>query len=620
MIVSLTLWDWVKLAGSFILFMGSGLLFLCLFPNSKKMSISMRLILVFGLSLGLWVILLIWLDCFNIALNKWLVRIIFVLIASLLFVKGIKNRKAFLTFFKENNARSDLLIIAFSVLITLLYFYFYRDLIAGMGSDSMHHTLISSLILKNGQLPSDYGPYAPVVSFSYHFGYHSFIAAISWLSGISARLLVVISTAVLMGLASLAGGALVLYLTNNALLGLLSEAIIGIIYVFPAYSLLWGRYTQLMGTLMLMIFIMGLIYWKEQEKFSFKFASVLVVLTIGLLFSHYRIAFVGAVFAVLYLLLQEKPLSNIKTHIGKWAAVPLGAIMLSAPWIIQLLINRKKGFETIGVQTNDSFFSLADRLGPFFKIEIQTWLLIGISVVFILLGFYRRNKIILVVFYWLLALFFISQPMVFGHTVDPVTLIISLYVPIIILTGSGLSIIAGLITKRSGKFIMKIAIVLLVMAGIILGIRRWETIDFPTKTFVTVDDLEAAEWIKNNTEPDALFLINTYQFPINEHLMIGLDAGYWLPVLAERQTVAPPMVYLVEKMSYYHAENDPIKYHLINNAISSPGSAEALRESGVDYIYLGAKGGIIKLESVKTSDDFEHIFQLNDVNIFRVLP
>src|SRR3954468_9983841 len=49
-----------------------------------------------------------------------------------------------------------------------------------MFGDSLHHTMITDLILRTGRVPSGYQPYVPVDTFSYHFGFHTLSAVLAW--------------------------------------------------------------------------------------------------------------------------------------------------------------------------------------------------------------------------------------------------------------------------------------------------------------------------------------------------------------------------------------------------------------------------------------------------------
>ena len=618
MISSLSHWQWFKLITSFILFFSPGFLILNFSKGLKKISLPMHLVLAFGSSLGFWILLLIWLQLFNFSINSLIVRLLFSLLFIILLIQLFVIRGKILEWLKKKKNYPELLLIAFGILIILLYLYFYRNLVAGMGSDSMHHTLISSLFIGNGQIPKDYGPYAPVVTFSYHFGYHAYITAMSLLSGITPRLMVVISGAILMGLASFAGGSLVFYLTRRPLLGILSEAIIGIIYVFPSYSLLWGRYTQLMGTIMLMIFLLALIYWDHEEDFSFKFSPILILITIGLIFSHYRICITGIIFTIIYLIVRKNPLAILKQHVTQWLFMPLGALILSSPWLIQLFIARQNGYEAIGVQTKVSFFSL-ERLGPLFHREPQTWILVGLSIAAVVFGIIKKDRIIAVTAIWGFVLAIVTQPELSGYTIDPVTMIISSYVPIIMLIGLGLSNLQIWKSTNPNGLAANVIILLILIVGLASGMSRWKDFNFTKHTYITSEDLAAANWIKRNTDSESLFMINTYQFQINDNLIIGLDGGYWLPVIAERQTVVPPMGYLLEKMAYPQAEETATTFHQLEGDLDSFNAVEALRMSGVDYVYIGALGGRIDLNELITSDNFEQIYQKNDVTIFRII-
>jgi len=610
-----SLWEWIKVAGSFVLFFGPGLLLLSFYSSKSKFSPNVHLTFAFGLSLGIWIILLIWLQLFNISLNKYSVRLFFSIVFLSWLIRVTKNKNEILNWFKEKNNYYELIIIIFSIFIFIFYAYAYKELVAGMGSDSMHHTLISSLIMKEGQIPKDYGPYAPVVTFSYHFGYHAYIAALSWLSGIPVRLMVVLSGAILMGLASLAGGALSYYLTKKTLIGLLSAAIIGIIYIFPAYSLLWGRFTQLMGTIILMMFITALIYWDHQYKFSLNFVFVIIAIAIGLIFSHYRISIIGILFSILFLTIRKKIAVIFKNHFLCWLAIPVGVLFISAPKLIQLLISRQIGFSAPGVQFENSYFSLEQRLGPMFYNEIQTWFLIGISLVLILVGLIKREKISLVIFLWLILLFIFSRQMIFGHIIDPITLMVSSYVPMIMSLGLGLS---G-VTQRSKNLYLRFFVLILFFVGMVIGTERWNSFDFLNNSFVTKNDLRAADWIQRNTDNSSLFLVNTYQFPFQEELIIGLDAGYWLPVLAERRTITYPMVYLLEKMNKFAAEKEIIKFHQMQGDFNNVQYFELLKKANIDYYFIGENENINNLSEVFSSDFFDLIYESGGVFIFKLI-
>lgn len=617
MLSSLSMWEWIKLIGSIVLFLIPGLLFLSLLKIRFNFSI-IHITLAFGLSLGLWIILLIWLQLLNISLSSWSVRIMFSVCLLILIGQSLFRRGETLIWLRTEINVSQILILAFSGALVIFYLYLFRNLVAGMGSDSMHHTLISSLIIKQGQIPKDYQQYAPVVTFSYHFGFHTLVAALSWLSGISTRLMVVISGALLMGMISLAGAALVYYLTKQFLPSLIGASIIGIIYVFPSYSLLWGRYTQLLGTTMLIIFILSLMFWDEEEKYKLNFLPVIIVLTMGFLFSHYRIFIAGGIFSLVYLFFRKNLINYSKQFLARWIAVPICAVLISSPWLIRLLMSRKNGFAFQGTPSGAGYYSLV-RLGSLFAAEPQTWILLGLTLIAFLTGLCLKNRTVIVVLIWCCILFLWSIPGFIGRYLDPVTLMISSYVPIAILIGTLIFILSKVSLNKSRFWISNSILVILTGFGIISGLNRLIKIDYPKNCFVTLGDLEAAEWIKGNTDNDAVFMINTYQFPFNNSLVIGLDAGYWLPELTGRRSVIPPMNISIEKLILPNANRIGVLLSELDGDLDSSDAVYLLETAEVDYVYIGDNGGNIEVKSLLESARFEVTYHSNNIYIFRYL-
>ncbi len=70
--------------------------------------------------------------------------------------------------------------------ITLVVrFAMVRDLSAAPWVDSVHHALITRLILESGAYPSSLAPAMQIDATSYHPGFHSLLAAFLWLTGLS---------------------------------------------------------------------------------------------------------------------------------------------------------------------------------------------------------------------------------------------------------------------------------------------------------------------------------------------------------------------------------------------------------------------------------------------------
>ncbi|MFL5733547.1 MAG: hypothetical protein ACJ78Q_10135, partial [Chloroflexia bacterium] len=145
-------------------------------------------------------------------------------------------------------------VMALSVTFRLLSL---REAAAGMGLDAYHHTLIAEMFAQNGGIPSSYEPYAPLASFTYHYGFHALTAAIAWLTAQTAPTDIM----TLMPQAGQIADALpVLTLTlfawrtlGDRWAGLAAGALAGLACIFPAFYVNWSRYTQGLGLALLPI-------------------------------------------------------------------------------------------------------------------------------------------------------------------------------------------------------------------------------------------------------------------------------------------------------------------------------------------------------------------------------
>jgi hypothetical protein len=91
----------------------------------------------------------------------------------------------------------------------------------------------------------------------------------------------------------------------------------------------------------------------------------------------------------------------------------------------------------------------------------------------------------------------------------------------------------------------------------------------PQAGFVTPSDMKAMQWIRENSPADPAFTVNTAVFSFRPQFMIGIDAGYWIPLLPRRGTVSLPMVYGPERTSGLSA-NNLVRLHLAGGDLIIP--------------------------------------------------
>ena len=162
---------------------------------------------------------------------------------------------------------------------------------------------------------------------------------------------------------------------------------------------------------------------------------------------------------------------------------------------------------------------------------------------------------------------------------DTISIIISLFIPISICIGYGFFYI---IQKRV-LWRLFVRASLIIACGIIMifGITQIPKYTLTDNAYVTKSDLVAMNWIKSNTPQDSLFLVNTVNFDFNPDFIISIDAGYWLPLLGNRQTITIPMIFPIERL----AEEDILvklqNIHTLNSDFTSPQSLEIIKNYGI---------------------------------------
>ncbi len=137
-----------------------------------------------------------------------------------------------------------------------------RDLVLPNWVDSVHHTMIVRLIVEQGRLPATYAPYIPEAGFSYHWGFHAWVAWLAWLLGVRdsfelAHLLLLFGQVlnVLMLWMLYAAGRT---LFNSRRAGFVTASLGMFVSWLPAYYTAWGRYTHLGGLLLAIPFLICL--------------------------------------------------------------------------------------------------------------------------------------------------------------------------------------------------------------------------------------------------------------------------------------------------------------------------------------------------------------------------
>ncbi len=79
------------------------------------------------------------------------------------------------------------------------------------------------------------------------------------------------------------------------------------------------------------------------------------------------------------------------------------------------------------------------------------------------------------------------------------------------------------------------------------------------------------------------------------------------------------MVYLIERMNAEDVQYRGAIVHSFGGHLGSQEAVKYLLSQGVDYLYLGAKGGIINSSEIDASMDYALVYNTQSVRVYKLL-
>lgn len=508
----------------------------------------------------------------------------------------------------------DLCLIFILGLLFISRFWAARSIMLPMWNDSLHHTVITQLLLDNQGLFSSWLPYAAYKTFSMHFGFPLSAALLSWVSGASSGQAVLIMGQVLNILAPLALYPVAVRLTRgNRIAGVVAVLVAGLLSPMPAYYINWGRYAQLAGQVILPVVMW--MTWNTNDSITGESRSriwlnlpwIKIVLTgvviTGMILFEFRMIFIVATFAIALIVAQ---LARYFRHdLLRWvqellaiASIGIVSIVFFIPWGIRLQGGRLITYSDFGNNSN----SLKELVIH----DYQAWQLIRFYIpigllIFALIGLVwaiiKKDWLTASIGFWvgltalLYALILLHIPWV--QYVQSFAVLISLYIPVGIFIGYlGGNLADRISTWPPGKGVLLLCIAVLGLFGL------WRLRDTPNPdfyAFVTQPDLQAMQWISENTPQNSLFLIEgTHENWVTN--IVGTDAGWWLPLLAKRENTIPPQYALSNEQPIIRDYSDQLvelESSLEKTSLASNDGIQLLCDYGITNIYIGQKQGTV---------------------------
>ncbi len=531
------------------------------------------------------------------------------------------------------------LLLVMTAMALLVQLFVVRELPVGMWGDSYHHTMIAQLMVTNGGLFSSWQPYAPLATFTYHYGFHSLVAWLSWLSGTA-----VAQSLLLVGQVQIALTVPLVYLftqrlVNNERAALWAALIAGFAGLMPMFYVNWGRYTQLAGQTILLpclVAWMRLLDLALQRPYPLRqvlrLLILVVLLTAGLALTHYRVGVFAACFVAIYALVL------LLAHWRNWPALDglLGTgliageltLLLILPWLLRLregallrigqhFLQQNIGTEATNTLPLDQLLTLYTPL---------TLLLLAICGIVLLLA--QRQRAGLLLAGWATLVWLAANPYLIGlpgaGIVTNFAVLIASYLVLAPLSGAAVALLVSWLERKLGQPLL--LSYLQVGAGTLLliwSVSWQQQIVNPAFMLFTAADAQAMAWIRAETSPEARFFVNSFP-AYSGTLYAGSDGGWWLPFMTNRQSNLPPITYGSEAAQApdYLRSINALNAAIQQYPLDAPETAAALRAAGFTYLYDGPAanppGEFINPALLARSPLYEQVYSQAGVTIWRV--
>jgi hypothetical protein len=312
-------------------------------------------------------------------------------------------------------------------------------------------------------------------------------------------------------------------------------------------------------------------------------------------------------------------------------AVGLVAGLLALPWLVRLPSTLSLG---LGQQPGDysaDYYGL-ERLGT--AVAQPTNLpLLALAAVGLALACRLHHQpalgqpvAVLVLAAWALAQLALANPrwwpvpMPLAGRVDLVTTLAALCFPLAVAAALALAVAARLAGRQWGRRGAGVALAL-GLAGTALGGWQLQALVTPANALVAPADLAAAAWLRTHSPPDATIAVSATLLPWAPDYVVGVDGGYWLPLLAGRATTVLPMLYPGERGADQAAVARMVAVaQALRDAPAAALTAALLRSLHVGYVYHSGRSPVPSAEGLASNPGFRVVYDADGVRIWAVAP
>jgi len=493
-----------------------------------------------------------------------------------------------------------------------------RELVFPNWVDSQHHVLIIRKIIENGGLPSTLEPYLPG-PFYYHFAFHAVTAFFSVLSGLAPERAVLILGQMINACVGISVYALAKAICKDWRIGAMAAFFVTFATKMPGYYLTWGRYTLLMGVMILPVAMAEVIQVKENHEHWWQMTG-LTLLTAGTLLSHYFAAFLLALFLIILAILWFARSLKAKRFYWKelilLAGPPIAGLVLVSRWywrvfryslgVFQPAVTLSAG--AAGDVNQWHYYWML--VGPYSGYVVLALALIGA-----LAGLFHTKTRGLALWGLLVAL--LALPL--GLQIAPFRndhYALVLFLPACCFAALGLEWASGLFQRLWQPAALSAGITALVAFMLIFGAQaNWNAVN-PDTILADQADLAALEWIDTHTPPEARFFINTT--PWGYELYRGVDGGAWIMPYTGRWSLAPTIFYPFGGDQAFKAQMSVWGEKAANLKACDEEFWELMQEADLQYLYLRKGKGSLQATALQGCTGLKQLYTAGGVSIWLI--
>ena len=487
------------------------------------------------------------------------------------------------------------------------------------------------LILAHGGIPATLEPViqAPL---GYHYGFHLVTALFSAVAGMPPAQSVLWFGQTLNALIALSVYRLASQWWADWKRAALAALLVGLALQMPAYYVVWGRYTLSAGLLVLPLAMAALLR-VARGPIRWQDVLTLAVLTCGVALTHLTALLLLGLFTAVMLagllgrnLFAHRPLPAGENDPPRPAAYAWGGfawvafgtaagVSLALPWLLRI-------YHAYGSSVSIDFVSPAagDQsaywqyilylLGPPHNLALLG--LAGLGLVWALI---RTGSRELAAWGAILALLTLPWGLRLGPF-RPDHMAIILFLPAALLLAN----LVFALVERAGKFrpaglrwVSRAVLVLAAFGLLGWGAYQTRTMSNRDTIFAQPADLQALDWIRANTRPEATFLINTSVWMGSTYR--GVDGGYWISVLTGRSSILPPALYTLGAPDYLQRIGDQAgRAALLTTCDAS--FWQLVRDTGANYLYVRQGTGSLQPGGLANCSAVVPVYRRDGVYIY----